>query len=404
MPTSDPIHVPRIRLAEFIVLMAWMISLVALSLDIMLPALPGIARDLGLKNPNDAQLVVSVLVLGLAIGQLIYGPVSDSTGRKPVIYAGIVLFSAGCLLSIQATSFQTMLAGRFLQGIGAASPRSVIVAVVRDQYEGRYMARVMSAVMAVFIIVPAAAPSLGQVILFVASWRSIFGFMMAMALISLTWFAIRQPETLPAERRISFSLRRLTRATVEVCTHRTAFGYTVAAGLVMGAFLGYLSSAQQIFQDIYGVGRQFPIYMAALALFVGSASFVNSRIVVRLGMRALSRRAIYALIGLSAGYLAITWWMGGISPLWVLMPSLAASFFCLGILFGNLNALAMKPLGHIAGVGAAIVGSLSNFIAVPLAILIGRSFDGTTLPLAAGFLISSALTALIMYWADRWLN
>lgn len=390
-----------IRYVESIALMALMISLVALSLDIMLPALPAICADLGLKHRNDVQLVVSVLVFGLAIGQLVYGPVSDSTGRKPAIFAGIGIFSMGCLLSMFATQFWVMLVGRLLQGLGAAGPRSVIVAIVRDQYEGRGMARIMSAVMAVFIVVPAIAPALGQTILLMVNWRWLFGTMMALAIGSLTWFAMRQPETLPLERRTPFSVKRIANAIGTVFAHRTALGYTICAGLVMGALLGYLNSAQQVFQGIYRLGRMFPLFMGTLALFVGGASFFNSHIVMRVGMRSMSRWAVRALIIFTAVYLGIVCLFGGISPLWVFMLSFAAAFFCLGILFGNLNAIAMAPLGQIAGVGSAVVGALSNFIAVPIGIVIGLNFDGTTLPLASGFIILSILTAVVMWWADR---
>ena len=385
---------------ESIALLAWMISFVALSLDIMLPALPDIGRDLRVTHPNDAQLVVSALILGLSMGQLIYGPLSDSTGRKPAIFAGIVIFTLGCLLSILAATFEVMLAGRFLQGIGAAGPRSVIVALIRDQYAGRAMARMMSAVMAVFIIVPAVAPTLGQAILLVANWRIIFVALMLLGVTALTWFTIRQPETLAPELRIAFSVKNTLMGAVEVCTNRIALGYTLAAGLILGAFLGYLNSAQQVFQEVYALGRQFPLYMAVLALFVGGASYFNSRIVMRLGMRALSRRAILLFIVISLVYLVVVYHMGGQSPLWLMMVCFALAFFCFGILFGNLNAIAMKPLGHIAGVGAAVVGSLSSLISVPLAIVIGRSYNGTTLPMVGGFAILSSLAAVVMYWAD----
>jgi MFS transporter, DHA1 family, multidrug resistance protein len=401
LPVPGPGKPNGLGFGEFIALMALMVSLVALSLDIMLPALPDIGRDLGVSNPNDVQLVISVLILGLSLGQVMYGPLSDSTGRKPMIFAGTVIFLIGCLLSINATRFTVMLAGRFLQGIGAAGPRSVIVALVRDRYEGRAMARVMSAVMAVFIIVPAVAPALGQAVLLLASWRAIFGALMALASLSLIWFMIRQPETLPRERRIAFSIKRIGRGVVEVCANRVAFGYTLTAGLVMGAFFGYLNCVQQIFQEVYGLGRLFPLFTAILALAIGSASFCNSRIVMRWGMRALSRRAIRLLILLSAGYFVIAYWMGGHSPLWALMVCLALVFFCVGILFGNLNAIAMQPLGHIAGVGAAVVGSLSSLIAVPPAIVIGRCYDGTTLPLISGFALLGLLSAGVMWWADR---
>jgi MFS transporter, DHA1 family, multidrug resistance protein len=400
MPVDDPSPKRGPGFTESIALLALMISLVALSVDIMLPALPDIGRDLGVRHPNDAQLVVSVLIFGLSVGQLIYGPLSDSTGRKPAIFAGIVTFTLGCLLSIFATRFEVMLAGRFMQGFGAAGPRSVIVALLRDQYAGRAMARILSAVMAVFIIVPAVAPVLGQSILLVANWRAIFVALMLLGVIALTWFTIRQPETLARELRIAFSVKKTMMGAVEICTNRIVLGYTLAAGLIHGAFLGYLNSVQQVFQEVYALGRQFPLYMAVLALFIGGASYCNSRMVMRVGMRSLSRRAVMLLIVISVVYLTVVYSMGGHSPLWMLMVCFALAFFCIGILFGNLNAIAMEPLGHIAGIGAALVGSLSTFLSVPLAVVIGRCYDGTTLPLVGGFAILSILTAFVMRWAD----
>jgi DHA1 family bicyclomycin/chloramphenicol resistance-like MFS transporter len=385
---------------ESIAYMALMISFVALALDIMLPALPEISTDFHIGHRNDVQLIISVLVLGLSIGQIAYGPISDSTGRKPVIFAGIIIFVLGCLLSIASKQFSVMLAGRFMQGVGAAAPRSVIMALVRDQYKGRDMARVMSAIMAVFIVVPAIAPALGQAILLVAHWRILFGVLMIQAMIALVWFMIRQPETLPQNRRIPFSAKRIMQGIAETCTNRIAFGYTIAAGLILGAFLGYLNSAQQVFQEVYGLGDKFPLYVAVLALSVGSASYFNSRFVMRVGMRHLSWRAVQLLIIIMVFYVIAVFLMKGHTPLWMLMTCFMMSFFCIGILFGNLNAIPMEPLGHIAGIGAAVVGSLSNLIAVPLGILIGRSYNGTTLPLSAGFVILSILTAVVMRWAE----
>ncbi len=386
---------------ESVALLAIMISFAALSLDIMIPALPDIGRDLGAKHPNDVQLVISILIFGLAIGQLVYGPLSDSTGRKPAIFVGIAIFTLGCLLSIFARCFEVMLAGRFMQGIGAAGPRSVIVALVRDQYAGRAMARMMSVVMAVFILVPAVAPALGQTILLVADWRAVFTALLLLGLAAAAWFTLRQPETLPRDRRTSFSFRHILMCVAEVCSNRTALGYTLAAGMVLGALIAYLNCAQQIYQEVYALGHQFPLYMAVLALFVGGASYCNSRIVMRMGMRPMSRWAIRLLIVISVAYLMVVYLMGGHSPFWMLMVCFALIFFCLGILFGNLNAIAMEPLAHIAGVGAAVVSSLSTLVAVVLAIVIGRNYDGTILPLVSGFAILSILAAGSMQWADR---
>jgi DHA1 family bicyclomycin/chloramphenicol resistance-like MFS transporter len=389
-----------IRFGEFVALMALMISLVALSTDAMLPALPQIAQALGVQRENDNQLVISLLFLGMAVGQMIYGPLSDSTGRKPAIYAGLGLFILGCLLALFATSFPVLLIGRVIQGLGAAGPRIVTVALIRDQYEGRAMARVMSFVMAVFILVPVIAPLLGQTILIVAHWRAIFGAYLVLALIASIWFALRQPETLAPGHRLPFSLTRTALAVREIVTHRIAIGYIITAGLISGAFIGYLNSAQQIFQLQYGLGRLFPLYFAILALSIGSASFLNARLVMRYGMRLLSFSALLTLAGLSFIFWPMAYIWAGQPPLWTLMIYFLLSFFCIGLLFGNLNALAMEPLGHIAGMGAAVVGSLSTFISLLLGTLIGQSYNGTILPLVGGFALLSTTAIVVMRWVN----
>lgn len=391
---------PTFPFAEFVALMAFMTAMVALSIDAMLPALADIARDLGAQRANDGQLVISLIFLGLSIGQIFYGPLSDSTGRKPAIYAGIGLYLLGCLLALFATNFQMMLIGRFLQGVGVAGPRSVAVALVRDQYAGRAMARVMSFVMTVFILIPIVAPLLGQGILLVAHWRAIFGLYVLLGLLIGGWFALRQPETLTADRRIRFQAGRILGAFREVFVNRVALGYTVMAGLISGGFVGYLNSAPQVFQQQYALGAQFPFYFATLALALGSASYVNAQFVMRFGMRTLSRWALLTLGGLSLLYLLPAWGFAGQPPLWSLMLYLLLGFFAVGILFGNLNARAMEPLGHIAGVGAAVVGSLSTFLSAIIGGMIGQSYNGTVLPLVGGFALLSILSLLVMLWAE----
>jgi DHA1 family bicyclomycin/chloramphenicol resistance-like MFS transporter len=386
---------------EFVTLMAVMISITALSIDIMLPALPEIGRDLRVGQANDVQLVVSALLFGMGIGQLFFGPLADSFGRKPVIITGFVIFLIGCLFSIFTTRFEWMVVGRMIQGIGTGGPRTAIIALVRDQYGGRAMARIMSVVMAIFIVVPAIAPALGQAVLLTMGWRAVFGVLMIQGIVALTWFAIRQPETLSRDDRLPFSYRRILEAVLGVCKNRLSMGYTLASGFIAGVLMSYLSSAQQIYQEVYGLGREFPVYMAALALFVGGASFLNSRIVMRLGMRVLSYRAVCLFIVLTTIYLTVTYLMGGRTPLWLMVGLFAPSFFCMGILFGNLSAIAMEPLKHMAGIGAAIIGSLSNFISSSSGALVGRCYDGSMLPLASGFVILGSLTAIAMRWAEN---
>lgn len=386
---------------EFVALMALMIALVALSIDMMLPALPEIGRELGAVRENDRQLIVTLIFLGMAIGQLFYGPISDSIGRKPTIYGGLALFIVGCFVSIGAQSFNVMLVGRFIQGLGVAGPRSVTLALVRDQYEGRRMARVMSFVMAVFILVPVIAPAIGQGVVLFAHWRVIFWIYLALAIIMLIWFGLRQPETLLPDQRIPFTVGRITQALREIIANRPAVGYTLMAGLISGAFLGFLSSAQQIFQEQYGLGAQFPLYFAILALSSGVASFVNAQLVMRYGMRALSKWALYGLFGLSLLFVGIAAAQNGTPLLWLTVGYFMLSFFAVGILFGNLNALAMEPLGHIAGIGAALVGSFSTLLSVPVGSLIGQNYNGTVLPLVGGFVVCSVLAIVTMIWVEK---
>ena len=381
-------------------MMALMTSLVAMSIDTMLPALSDIGTELGIQRANDDQLVLTMVFLGLAVGQLFYGALSDTIGRKPAIYLGYGVFFAGSLLSIFAASFPMMLAGRLLQGLGVAGPRGVSMALIRDRFQGSAMAQVMSFISVIFILVPIIAPSLGQAILLVADWRAIFVGLLVMGMISLLWFALRQPETLPPARRMPFSARRIGRAFREVSSHPITLGYTLMAGLISGALQGYLSSAQQIFQFQYNLGTLFPLIFAINALSLGLASFVNGRVVMRYGMRPLLRMSLLALCTLSVVFLGVTLFTGGQPPLLLLMAFLMPSFFCIGILFGNMNSTAMEPLGHVAGVGAAMVGSLSVLVATPLGVVVGQAYNGTVTPLVLGFAVLGLAALALMRWAE----
>jgi DHA1 family bicyclomycin/chloramphenicol resistance-like MFS transporter len=386
---------------EFVAGMALMISLVALSIDAMLPALPAIGVELGVAEANDAQLVVSMLFLGLAASMMIFGPLSDSFGRKPVIYAGFAVFIAGCLMSIFASSFTMMLIGRLLQGIGAAGPRTVSIALVRDRFEGRAMASMMSMIMGVFILVPVFAPAIGQVIVVIAHWRIIFVVLLVLATVSFLWFWLRQPETLPAAKRRPFSVLRVALAIRETCTNRFAAGYTLTAGLIFGAFIGYLISAQQIFQVQYAVGEDFPIYFAVIALSLGAASFSNARLVMHFGMRRLTRWSLISVSAVSVAFLGVALATAGDPPLWALMAYLVVAFFFIGFIFGNFNALAMEPLGHIAGAASSVVGSMTLFISLLLGTVIGQAYDGTVLPMAVGFAVLGVASTVVVGLIER---
>jgi len=389
-----------IPFGEFVALMATMTALIALSIDMILPALPAIGATLGVQRANDSQLIVSLLFLGFGVGQFFYGPVSENVGRKPAVYIGLALFSAGCLLALLARTFAVLVAGRVLQGVGVGGPRAMTIAIVRDTFEGRAMARVMSLVMAVFILVPVIAPSIGQAILGVSGWRTIFGLYLTLALVVWVWFAWRQEETLAPARRIPMSAANIMRGAREVIGNRLAVGYTVAAGLVYGAFIGYLSSVQQILQQQYALGTRFPLYFATLAIALGGSSLCNARLVVRYGMRPLAGRALVLVFVVSVVFLGIAASRAGHPPLWTLIAYLLASFFGIGLLFGNLNAMAMQPLGHIAGIGAAVVGGSQTLISLALGTVIGQSYDNTVLPLVAGFAILSALAMAVIRFAE----
>lgn len=385
---------------EFVILTSLMMSLTALSIDAMLPALPQIGLDLQVQNPNTRQLVVSTIFLGLALGQLFFGPLSDKTGRKPAIFAGYALYLAGALVSLFAFNFPIMLLGRLMQGIGVSAPRAVTLAIVRDRFKGRDMARVMSFIMTTFILVPMLAPSLGQAILLYAGWRAIFAGFIFLALITLTWFALRMPETLSPANRAPFSMQRIFLATREILQTRVALGYTLSAGLISGAFIGYLNSAQQIFQEQYQLGDLFPLFFAIIALSIGLASLINARLVFRFGMRFLVSRSLAVIFGLSLIALVISLLVAGSPPIWFFMSYLMPAFFCVGILFGNQNSLAMEPLGSMAGMGAAVVGSLSTLISMPIGTIIGQSYNGTVLPLIIGLSVMAGLALLIIGWTE----
>lgn len=375
----------KISLPEFITLVAFVTALVALATDIMLPALGYIGDSLNVANPNHTQFVISAFFLGLAMGQVVSGPLSDRFGRKPVIYVGYGIFLLGTVVSMLTTHWEILLASRVLQGLGASAPRIAIMALVRDLYEGRGMARIMSIVSAIFIIVPVIAPALGQVVLAMAGWRAIFAVLAVLALSSVLWLGFRQPETLPLDRRRPFSVAVLWAGFKEILRTPATMGYTLCAGLIFGVFMGYLSSAQQVFQTTFLVGDWFAAYFAIAAISIGLASYLNSRLVMDMGMRPLTRRALLCIIGFALAFLPVVVMTGGVPPLWAFMIWLLATFFCLGILFGNLNALAMEPMGHMAGLGAAFVGSLSTLMSLPIGLAVGQFYDGTVYALVIGF-------------------
>ena len=271
-------------------------SVVAISIDAMLPALGYIGSDLGVTNHNQAQYIISILFAGMAIGQLIYGPMSDSLGRKKVLYTGLVFYALGSVLCYLSHDLQQMLIGRFIQGFGIASPYISTMAIIRDKYAGRDMARVMSLVMVIFILVPCIAPTLGQAIITFSSWREIFIMYLVMIAAMFTYIFFKLEETLLPENRVKFSIGNLVHGFKEVLRNRHTVGYTICMGLVFGSFMGYLNSSQQIFQVQFNTGKLFTLYFGLLAFLFGVSSFVNSYFVNKLGMRHICLRGMIATI------------------------------------------------------------------------------------------------------------
>lgn len=373
---------------EFIALVAFLMALVAMSIDSMLPALGVIASELGARGANDRQLILACLFGGLTLGQILYGPLSDAIGRRRALVAGLILFVAGSLACTFATSFPMLLAGRLLQGFGAAGPRIVAVAMVRDQHDGRAMARIMSFSMSIFILVPVFAPAIGQSVLFFAGWRVIFAGLCVMGAAALIWFLSRQPETLAVENRIAFSARNLWAAVKDVASHRVTAGYILATGCIFGGFVGYLNSTQQILGEAYGLGAAFPFYFGMLAAGFGAASLINARLVMRFGMHYLSLRAGIVLCVIAASLLGVELLIAALPPLWLVLAAFMGIFFCAGVLFGNYNTLAMEPMGHIAGSASAIIGTATTGISLAVGTVIGQAYDGTPRNVAMGFAIT----------------
>jgi len=381
---------------EFILLMAVIMSLLALTIDAMLPALDIIGESLNISNQNDNQLIISSVFLGLAMGLMLYGPIADSFGRKKSIYLGIIIFLLGDLLSLFAQDFPMMIAGRILQGFGAAACRVVSITIIRDKFSGKEMARVMSLIMMSFIMVPALAPALGQLILWFAPWQGIFILLLIFALCSMLWLHCRLAETLTADNRIPFSFKHIKSGVLETLKHPTTLPYTIAAGLMFGAFIGYLNSAQQVFQQQYQVGELFVFYFGVLAVALGVSSFINSKLVMLFPLEAICAVSISILTLLSTAFFFYSNAHQGQPEFSSFMTYLVLNFCCFGLLFGSFNVLAVQPLGHIAGIANSAISTLSTLISAFIGTLIGQLYDGTVLPLVLGFAGCGVVALLIV--------
>ena len=385
----------KISQLEFIALMACLMSIVALSIDAILPALQPIGMSLGIEETSDNQLLITMIFLGLGFGQLLFGPLSDSFGRKPIIYIGFIIFVLASFICIYATNIETMVVGRILQGIGLSAPRTLSIAMIRDTFEGDYMAKIMSFVVAIFILVPIIAPSLGKLMLDNYGWESIFLSQLLFGILVMFWLWKRQPETLKPQYKRKLTGSLFISGAKEFVKFKTAIVFTLISGFITGSFMVFLSSSQHIFQVQYGLVEEFPYIFGALAFSVGLATFTNGTLVLRFGMRKLVNIFTTSFAVVSILYLLI--FTGEINPsITVLVTFFAVQFFAIGFLFGNLRSLAMQPLGHIAGIGAAINGFVSTVMAVPIATYVGSFVDTTALPLFIGFAICGIASVILL--------
>lgn len=379
--------VKRLHQTEFIALMAMLFATIAVSIDAMLPALPEIGAELSPANLNQAQLILTSFVMGMGVGTFFTGPLSDAFGRKPVMIGGAALYILAAAAAWAAPSLEMMLISRVVMGLGAAGPRVVAMAMIRDIYGGRDMARILSIVMMIFSLAPAVAPTVGHYIIEAFGWRAIFVVLIGFCVTATLWLAARQPETLVVEKRRPLNVKAMIAATIEVFSIRTTRLSIMIQTLTYGALFSSLSSTQQIFDITYGQGDVFHLWFAVIAVIAASASLLNAKFVGRLGMRAIIRATFMAQIVLSSALVIVSltggpyWLTFGMFIIWTI-----GVFMQAGLTIGNLNALAMEPVGHIAGLAASIISALSTVGAVLIAAPIGLAFNGTPLPMAAGTL------------------
>ena len=398
MRSPTPPASPMPGRTEFVLLIAALMASNALGIDAMLPALPAIGEALGVTDDNRRQLVITFYMLGFGAAHIVYGPLADRFGRKRLLIGCMILYAAAAALSGLAASFALLLAARTLQGVAAAGGRVLVVAVVRDRFQGAAMAQVMSTAMIVFMIVPVLAPTMGQAILAVGSWRHIFIALALYALLLAVWGGLRLPETLAREARRPLSAGHIGAAAAETLTNRVSIGNTAAMTMTFGALLGLVGSIQQVVFDVFGRPALIGLVFACVAAPMALSSYLNSRIVMRFGSRRLLLAALGSFTCVALAHLAVILTVG--ETLWSFVIFQALTMGCFGLVGANAGALAMEPLGHIAGTASALQGMISTIGAALIGLAIGQAFDGTTVPLVAGFVVCGGLGLAIAAWAN----
>lgn len=393
---QDAFPIPR---WEFIALAAALMAVNALAVDIMLPALQQIGAALNVESENHRQYVITAYFAGLALALLAYGPISDQFGRRKPLLFGLGIYVLAAFAAAFAPSFETLLLLRFVQGIGAASTRVIAVSVVRDRFGGRQMAEIMSLIFMVFMVVPVVAPAMGQIVMLFSEWHMIFIVMAVSALAITLWAAIRLPETMHPEDRRPLSVLSIARGFRTVLTTRMSLWYTLASMTIFGALFGFINSAQQVYVGLYGLGVWFPAVFAAIAGMMSVSSFLNSRLVVKFGMRKLSHGALIGFLLVSAIWLV--WSLTGPVPFAAFIVLFALAMFQFGWIGSNFNSISMEPLGHIAGTASSVQGFMQTLGGGMIGAAIGQSFDGTTVPLAIGFCGVASVGLVMVLIAEK---
>ncbi len=381
---------------ELIVLLAMLSSLGALTIDLQLPAMPDILASFGLHEANMQQWIVSAYMLGFASVQIIYGPISDSVGRKPVVIFGLLVYIGASFWLLVADDYWVFLLARGLQGVGAAAARIMINAITRDFFKGDEMAKVTSLVMLIFILVPVFAPTVGSLLLWLGHWHLILYVFLGFGLAVLLWTWLRLPESLAPHHKKPLRLARLKSSFLQVVTEPLAIVFAIVSGVIFSGFMAYLNSAEQIFATLYGVPEKFPYIFGLLALFFGLAAFINSRVVMRFGAMRVTLYALMALVVINMLHIGLMLMYGGLPPLWLFVTAVALINMCVGLVFGNVMAIAMFPLGEVAGMGASVIGSISTFLAAVIGIAISQQLDGTLWPIALGFAGTAVVSLLLV--------
>jgi DHA1 family bicyclomycin/chloramphenicol resistance-like MFS transporter len=398
-PQSAQNSAKGLHFHEFVGLMASLMAVNALGIDMMLPALPTIASDLGVHIENHQQWIVAAYTGGFGVAQLFYGPMADRFGRRKILFGAMCLYAVMSFTAAQAGSFEMLLGARVVQGMAAAATRTLTVSITRDCYSGRRMARVMSLSFLVFLAVPIMAPSLGQLILLVAPWHGIFYALGFFSLFVLAWAALRLPETLDPAMRRPISIAAITQAASITLRNRYSLGYTVAVAFTFGGMMGFINSAQQIFAEIFHAAKAFPVCFAAIATSMGAAALLNSRIVERYGTRRVSHTALFGIIFVGLIHVGVIWF--GYETLITFAILQACTMFSVGLTGPNFGAMAMEDMGGIAGTASSIQGFMSTIIGVLVGLMIGQSFQGSTMPLALGFTIGGLVTLTIVLIVER---